>query len=136
MGAGLSPPVALRPGRLARRRPELAFPHQSQLTPAGALPDDSGMVHNIADITPNGTATRLKLTRTPANWLMISAPTANTGDIRIGDSATAAANGVVIAKGTTLLLPPIGDDSYLDLALIYVFGAAGADKVGVLYGTH
>lgn len=94
------------------------------------------MVHNIADITPNGTVTALKSSRTPANWIILSAPSGNAADIRVGDSTTSTSSGAIIAKGTSVTLLPISDDHYLDLALIYVFGASGSDKVGVLYGTH
>ena len=93
------------------------------------------MVHNIADITPNGTATALLSTHTKCNWIIISAPTANAGDVRVGDSTTSATSGASVAKGTSVTLAPISDDLYLDLALIYVFGTS-TDKVGILYGAH
>lgn len=93
------------------------------------------MVHNIADITPNGTATALKASRTPCNWVTVFAATANAGDMRIGDSTTAAGTGLVIPKGTGATLQSIADTQYLDLALVYVFGTS-TDKVSILYGTH
>lgn len=94
------------------------------------------MVHNIADITPNGTATALASTHIKANWVIISSPTANGAAVRVGDSTTSATSGAVVEKGFSITLLPIGDALYLDLNLIYVFTAAGADKCGVLYGAH
>jgi hypothetical protein len=93
------------------------------------------MVHNIADITPNSVATALKAARTPCNWVIISAPAANSGVMRVGDSTTGASSGAIIAKGESLTLFPIGDTQYLDLSLVFVYGAS-SDVVGVLYGTH
>lgn len=93
------------------------------------------MVRSIADVTPNGSAKTLAASRTPACWCIISAPSGNTGDIRVGDSQVSATRGAVLSKGLNLTLLPIGDAKYLDLAQVSIFGAAGADKVGVIYGT-
>lgn len=93
------------------------------------------MVHNITDITPNSTATALKSARTPANWVQVTAPAGNAGSMRIGDSTTSASSGLEIIKGTSITLWPIGDDQYLDLALVYLYGTS-TDKVSILYGTH
>ena len=93
------------------------------------------MVHSIADITPNSTATPLASTRTPANWLQIICPATNAGDIRIGDSLVSASRGLAVAKGSGQAFPPISDDNYLDLSMIYVYGT-GSDKVTILYGVH
>ena len=92
------------------------------------------MVHNIADVTPAATTKALSLTRIAANWVMLSAPTGNAADIRVGDSAASATSGVTLKAGTTLVFPPIGDAHYLDLAKIFVYGTT-TDKVGVVYGT-
>jgi hypothetical protein len=94
------------------------------------------MVHNIADITPNGTATALSSSHTKANWVIVSSPAANGAAVRVGDSTTSATSGAIAEKGASITLWPIADDLYLDLALIFVFTAAGSDKAGVLYGTH
>lgn len=94
------------------------------------------MVHNIADITPNGTATALSSSHTKANWIIISSPAANGAAVRVGDSTTSATSGAIAEKGFSITLLPIGDALYLDLALVFVFTAAGADKCGVLYGAH
>jgi hypothetical protein len=94
------------------------------------------MVHNIADITPNGTATALSSSHTKANWVIVSSPAANGAAVRVGDSTTSASSGAIAEKGASITLWPIGDDLYLDLALIFVFAASGSDKAGVLYGTH
>lgn len=93
------------------------------------------MVHTVADLTPAGTAVKLAATRTPASWVMLSAPTGNAADVRIGDSTASATRGVTLKAGTTLLLPSIGTTRTYDLALIYVFGTT-TDKVGILYGTN
>lgn len=93
------------------------------------------MVHNIPDVTPGGSAVALASSRTPCNWLQIIAPAGNANDIRIGDSTTSATSGLAIVKGGGQAFPPISDDQYLDLALIYVYGS-GTDKISVVYGTH
>lgn len=91
------------------------------------------MLHTIADITPAGTATQLTSTPTRASWVIISAPTANAGDLRAGDSATAAGVGVAVPKGTSITFPTIGDTESLDLSGIYVYGTS-TDKATVVYG--
>ncbi len=93
------------------------------------------MVHNLADITPAGTPTALSSTHTRCNWIAISPKTANSADMRIGDNTTSATSGILVPKGTTFIMPPISDDNYLDLALIFVYGAS-SDSAGVIYGTH
>lgn len=92
------------------------------------------MVHNLADITPNSTATALKATSAHAAWVTISAPAANSGDIRAGDSTTDATHGVAIAKGTSITFPSQGATNPYDVALIYVYGTS-TDKASAVYGT-
>ena len=93
------------------------------------------MVHNVADVTPAGATVALRPTRTPANWVQIIAPTGNAAPIRLGDSTTGAASGLALPAGSGMLFPPIGDTTYLDLAMIYVYGTT-TDKVSILYGTR
>jgi len=93
------------------------------------------MIHNVADVTPAGVKTALKAARTPANWLMVSAPTGNAAPIRIGDSTTSATSGFLIAPGATFTLLPISDDAYLDLAGVFIFGTT-TDKLSVMYGVR
>lgn len=92
------------------------------------------MIHSVADLTPASAAVKLTALRTIANWVMLSAPTGNAADIRVGDSLASATRGVTLKAGTTLLFPAIGDAHYLDLAQIFVYGTT-TDKVGVVYGT-
>ena len=93
------------------------------------------MVHNIAAVVPAGAPTALAAKRTPANWLLFTAPTGNAAAIRIGDLTTDATHGLILPAGATILFPPISDDLYLDLALIYVYGTT-TDSITALYGTH
>jgi hypothetical protein len=93
------------------------------------------MIHNIADITPGGSAVALKAARTPCNWVQVLCPTGNAAAMRLGDSTTGAASGLSLPAGTGMLFPPIGDTQYLDLALIYIYGT-NTDKISVVYGTH
>ena len=93
------------------------------------------MIHNIADVTPGGSTVALKATRTPANWLIVSAPTGNAADIRVGDSTTGTGSGVIVKAGTSLILPAISDDNYLDLAQVYLYGST-TDKAYLVYGVH
>jgi len=93
------------------------------------------MIHNVPDVTPGGAAVPLAATRTPCNWLQVICPSGNGAVIRIGDSSTGATSGLAIPAGGGMLFPPIGDDQYLDLALIYVFGTT-TDKISAVYGRH
>ena len=93
------------------------------------------MIHNIADITGNGTALPLVAggVRTPANWVLIVAPAANASSVRFGDSTTSSTSGVVIPKGTSLLTPATSNAESLDLSQLYVL-VANSDTVSVIYG--
>jgi hypothetical protein len=93
------------------------------------------MIHNVADVTPAGVAVPLAVTRTACNWLQVICPTGNAAAIRIGDPSTSATSGLAIPAGGGMLFPPIGDDQYLDLALIYVYGTT-TDKISAVYGRH
>lgn len=93
------------------------------------------MVHNIADITPGGTPTALKSSRTPCNWLQVVCPSSNAAAMRVGDSTTSATSGISMPAGAGMMFPPIGDTQYLDLALVYIYGTT-TDKVSIVYGTH
>lgn len=100
------------------------------------------MINTLADITPGGVATPLITVSAPSQlpitcrWVILSAPSANAGDLRYGDSSTGAARGSVLPKGTSIILPISTDqrgDTYA-LAGIYVYGT-GSDKVGISYGS-
>lgn len=91
------------------------------------------MVHNLPDITGSGVATPLALTRTSANWAIISAAKANTGVVRIGDKNTSANSGSPIPAGTSLTLPATGNAEALDLGQIFYYAIAG-DIFSVIYG--
>jgi hypothetical protein len=93
------------------------------------------MVHNLSDIATTGAAVALSLSHITCNYVIISAPTGNAADLRIGDSTTSATSGAVVKAGLPLTLWPIADTKYLDLGAIFVFGSAG-DHASILYGTH
>ena len=93
------------------------------------------MIHNIADVIPAGVAVPLASSRRMCNWLQIIAPTGNAAAIRIGDVNTGAGSGLSIPAGGGMLFPPISDDLYIDLAMIYVY-ATTTDRVSAIYGTH
>ena len=93
------------------------------------------MIHNIADITGNGTALPLigSGVRTAANWVMIVNPAANGSSVRFGDSTTSSTSGALIPKGTSLVTPATSNAESLDLSQLYVF-VANSDTVSVIYG--
>ena len=93
------------------------------------------MVHNLPDVTPGGSAVPLSASRLVCNWLQVICPTGNSAAIRIGDSTTSATSGAAIPAGSGMMFPPIADDLYLDLAMIYVFGTT-TDKISIVYGKH
>lgn len=93
------------------------------------------MVHNIADVTPGGSAVALKSSRTPCNWVQVVCPTSNATSMRVGDINTSATSGIAIPPGGGMMFPAISDTQYLDLALVYIYGTT-TDKVSVVYGTH
>jgi hypothetical protein len=83
------------------------------------------------DITPNGTATPIASSGT-ARWVQIIADPNNSAAIRVGDFRASSTAGARLAPGGGLMLPPQGQN--YTLAYIYVWGAAGTDKVSVLWG--
>jgi hypothetical protein len=93
------------------------------------------LVHNIADITGDGSAHPLIASnvRTPACWLEINATAGNSAAVRIGDSTTSATSGTPVASGAGQLFPPIGTTQYMDLSQIWYYAANG-DKFSVTYG--
>ncbi len=87
-----------------------------------------------ADITPNGTAVALGPQPQTATWIMIGSPSTNSNDIRVGDSNVVSSQGVIVAKGQTVVIPR-GDYNQQPYRLDQVFvWAQGADKVSVSYG--
>jgi hypothetical protein len=80
------------------------------------------VVHNIPDITGTGSTFALipMGVRTAASWVIIGAPTANTGDIRVGDSTTSVTSGIPVHAGTTLTIPATGNAESLNLADVWV----------------
>jgi hypothetical protein len=89
------------------------------------------MLHSVADVTPNGTATKLSSTSKRAAWVYL---VATGSSIRVGDSTVSATTGSPVPT-TGLMLPPCGSANSYDLSSIYVFGAAGADKAACTYHT-
>lgn len=93
------------------------------------------MIHNIPDVIPGGATVPLATSRTPCNWLQVICPSGNAAAMRIGDSTTGANSGAAIPAGGGMMFPPIADDQYLNLAMIYVYGTT-TDRISIVYGTH
>ena len=106
------------------------------------------MVYTIANVTTNaGTPKQLVTTRTPANWVQITAlasnsganvfvggvnPTAKTATLVLASTDT----GIQVAKGATLLLPSISAVPYLDLSTIWFDVGTNGDGISITYAVR
>ena len=86
-----------------------------------------------------GTAEPLSSTKLMVDWAEIKAlkasGAANTGNIYVGTSSTAAAaTGYPLTSGQTLVLQPLTGKTYIDLSLVYIDAGTSADAVKVIYG--
>lgn len=93
------------------------------------------MIHTLPDVTGTGVAVALSSIPYQARWVKINALSTNGADVRLGDSATSASQGLAIPKGTGELLPGISDTFGASYALtgVYVYIANG-DKISIAYG--
>lgn len=91
-------------------------------------------IQTLADITPGGVAVPLSGTAGQlATWVRISAPSANSGDVRFGDLNVSASRGAIIPKGTSVDLPRMAfAQGMYDLTKIFVF-ATSTDKASVTF---
>ena len=95
------------------------------------------MIHEIADITPNGAATLVSAVSQKAAWVGFTAPLTNSATgIRVGGLGTDASHGAIVSPGGGFLFPPLGNANAYDLVTIKVFAAAGTDKIAVIYETN
>jgi hypothetical protein len=92
------------------------------------------VVHNVPDITGTGAAVPLIPggVRTSAAWVQIVTGSANTANVRFGDSTTSATSGTRLPANSSQLLPPLANAECYDLAQLYVFMAAG-DTISCVY---
>jgi hypothetical protein len=96
-------------------------------------------LQTLAQITIASAATRQQVSSSAiaVSTVIFSAPSANTGDIYVGDSNTSATRCVIVPKGTTISITadmfgkPGGSD--LLLSDLYVDAATSNDKVNVSY---
>ena len=89
------------------------------------------MLHPLAQVTaPDTAAHPLATTRTPCQWLQINCDSGNAGIIWFGDSTVAVGRGIPVGAGGQFF-PPIGDGSWIDLAVLYYVAANAND---VFYG--
>jgi len=90
------------------------------------------MVHSLADITNNGTATALSTTSQKANWVSIQGKTVAT-TARVGDSLISSSRGALITGTNGYFFWPTGGNSnQYDLKDIYILGTNN-DVFTVLY---
>lgn len=92
-------------------------------------------IHQLADLNGTGAAQQITATVIQARWVKIKALAANTGTVRIGDSAVTSTSGFPLAKGEFTEYPLDGGDitDRYNLNQIYVFSANG-DSISVSYG--
>ena len=91
-------------------------------------------LQTIPDITPNGAAIQLStVVSARATWIKA---TAIGTTIRYGDLNVGSARGALLQTGVLTDIVPRDSfsQSPVDLAAVYVYGAAGADKVSITYG--
>jgi hypothetical protein len=84
-----------------------------------------------------GTAEALQASQLYTKECIIKAPSANTGNVFIGDSTVAAANGFVLAPGEELdlaaMLTDPAEETVFDLNEIYADVAVNGESVVVIY---
>ena len=61
----------------------------------------AGIIHGRVTVASAGTAVRFTTVPTPIKYLLLEVPSANTGNLYVGDSTVASNNTPVITKGTT-----------------------------------
>ena len=61
----------------------------------------AGIIHGRVTVASAGTAVRFTTVPTPIKHLLLEVPSANTGNLYVGDSTVASNNTPVIIKGTT-----------------------------------
>ena len=92
-------------------------------------------VRTIADITPNGAAVPLSTDLNARAIYIVMTATGST--IRTGDSNVGSGRGALLPTGVLTTPYPRQDNEQqpYQLAHVYVYGASGADKVSITYGT-
>lgn len=94
----------------------------------------SGITKTVAS---NATPERISATDLVVQVLGFSAPSANTGDVFIGDSSVSSTAGFCIPKGTTIPVQAISDafniGETLNLKDVWAAVGTNGDKVSVLY---
>lgn len=85
-------------------------------------------------VTTAGTRVRLATTTTWARHLQLEAPSANAGDISLGDVTVTMTNGRLITKGTKFDAPQLAgrqleEQPAIDLSTLYVDAGTNADKI-------
>lgn len=89
-------------------------------------------INSLPDIVPNGSTVPLSATTRMAIWVILMV---NGTSIHIGDSQVGASRGINPATKNILTLPRVSfEQGGIDLAQIYVYGAAGTDSVSVIFG--
>lgn len=92
------------------------------------------ILHSLPDITGNAAAHPLSTDDKQAKWIQFLADSANSANTRIGGPEVSISEGLVLAPGASMMLPPIAE-----LMEFYVFNQtyyylANGDKLYVLYG--
>lgn len=90
-------------------------------------------IGTIADITPNGTATKVSATSIIAHWIQF---TATGTSIRVGDANVGSGRGAGLITLVPAFWPRCSfDQGGYDLSTVYVYGGSGSDKVSITYGS-
>lgn len=96
--------------------------------------------HAQVTVTTAGTRVQIDTSALPITTLVISAPSANTGNIFVGDVAVAAGRGIELAKGTSFSVSAdmSGRSGGEELVLsdFYIDAATNGDKANVSYITR
>lgn len=83
------------------------------------------------NLTSSGTRQALSASNVYVTSVVINALAANTGTIYVGDVGVTAANGLVLAKGDSVILT--AKTGYLNLKYIYFDGSTTNDDIKISY---
>ena len=91
--------------------------------------------YSLPDVTPDGTATAITANANlRAVAVILSAPAANSGGIRVGDSSVSGTQGATCNPGGQVIYLPRGafDQQGYQLNQVYVYGTS-TDKITITY---
>jgi hypothetical protein len=95
--------------------------------PITSTEEPASSIGDLGDVTPNGSTVQITAASTACKAVYVRALGANTNKIRVGTSTAGAARGGELSAGDAVII------SVDNVNKVYVYGAAGTDKVSCFY---